>query len=91
MPGEGVLCVEAGAKWGSKLLKGGGVGGGSTLDQSCLKPREAKGFQERPVGHLLEADSCPAGAADWVSWLYPLPMVQQPTPPFLSPVWHLLR
>lgn len=70
---------------------GGGVGGGSTLDQSCLKPREAKGFQERPVGHLLEADSCPAGAADWVSWLYPLPVVQQPTPPFLSPVWHLLR
>ena len=63
--------------------------GGSTLDQSCLKPREVKGLQERPVGHLLEADSCPVGAAEWVSRLYPLPVVQQPTPPFLSPVWHL--
>lgn len=76
--------MEAGAKWGLQAAQGRGAGRGSTLDQSCLKPREVKGLQERPVGHLLEADSCPVGAAEWVSWLYPLPVVQQPTPPFLS-------
>ena len=82
--GRGSSVWRLGPSWGSKLLKAGGQGGGSTLDQSCLKPREVKGLQERPVGHLLEADSCPVGAAEWVSRLYPLPVVQQPTPPFLS-------
>lgn len=71
-----------GPSWGSKLL---GQGGGSTLDQSCLKPMKVKGLQGRGVGHLLEADSCPAGTGKWVSWLHSLRGVQQPSLPSSLP------
>lgn len=72
-----------GPSWGSKLLERG-----STLDQSRLKPSKVDGLQGRGAGHLLEADSCPAGTGKWVSWFHSLHGVQQPPLPS-PPLRHL--
>lgn len=60
---------------------------GQPWTKVALKPSKEKGLWGRPAGHLLETESCLAGAGEWVSWLHP--GVQQPIPPFLSPLRHL--